>query len=126
VIRLLAYLWASPNSLLGLLFGLTGKQWRWQRGVLEITDSCFLGLLGRNAQAVTLGHVILARHSDALDYWREHERRHVRQYEWFGPLFLPAYLGLALVTALRGRHFYRDHPLEREAGLHDFGPGSRD
>ena len=91
LIRLLVYLWVLPNSLLGLLFGLAGRQWRWQQGVLEITDSCFLGLLGNSAQAVTLGHVILARHSDALDTWRAHELRHVRQYELLGPLFLPAY-----------------------------------
>jgi hypothetical protein len=116
-IRLLAYLWASPNSLIGMLLGLAGGKWQRHRGVLEITGSRFPRLLGRHVEAVTLGHVILARHPDVLDHWREHERRHVRQYEWLGPLFLPAYFGLALYTALRGRHPYRDHPLERHAGF---------
>ena len=52
-----------------------------------------------------------------LDHHRVVEHRHVRQYEWLGPLFLPAYFGLGLYAALRGRHPYRDNLLERHAGL---------
>lgn len=122
MIRLLAYLWASPNSVIGLLLALGGR-WRLHRGVLEITGGWFSRYWGRRIQAMTLGHVILARLPDALELWREHERRHVRQYEWLGPLFLPVYAGLALYTALRGRRPYRDHPLERQAGLHDRSGG---
>lgn len=117
MIRLLAYLWASPNSLLGLLLTLGPGRWRLHRGVLEVSGAWFPRLCGHAVEAVTLGHVVLARHDAALETWREHERRHVRQYEWLGPLFLPAYFGLAFYTALRGRHPYRDHPLEQAAGL---------
>jgi hypothetical protein len=117
LIRLLAYLWASPNSLIGLLCAFGGSRWQWHHGVLESTGGWLSRLWGGKIEAMTLGHVILARHADALDRWREHELHHVRQYEWFGPLFLPIYLVLALYAALRGRHPYRDHPLERQAGL---------
>jgi len=117
LIRLLAYLWASPNSLIGLLLAVAGSRRQWRRGVLESTGGWLPRLLGHKIEAITLGHVILACHADALDHWRDHERRHVRQYERLGPLFLPAYFGLALYVALRGRHPYRDHPLERQAGL---------
>lgn len=119
MIRLLAYLWASPNSILGLLCAVGGRGWRLHRGVLEVTGGWFPKLLGSKVQAITLGHVILARNPELLACWLEHERRHVRQYESLGPLFLPAYFGLSLYAALRGRHPYRDNLLERQAGLQD-------
>lgn len=118
--RLLAYLWASPNSLLGMLlalFALPGGRGWWRQGVFEVTGGWLPYMMGGNVQALTLGHVILGRDASLLDYWREHERRHVRQYERLGPVFLPAYLLLGLWTGLRGGHPYRDHPLERQAGL---------
>jgi hypothetical protein len=40
---------------------------------------------------------------------------HVRQYERWGPLFVPAYLLSSLVELLRGRRPYRDNWFEREA-----------
>lgn len=117
MIRPLAYLWASPNTLIGFLLALGGRDWRWRHGVLEVSGAWFPHLCGRHVEAVTLGHVILARNAAVLARWREHERRHVRQYECYGPLFLPVYFALAAYTRLRGRHPYRDHPLERQAGL---------
>lgn len=117
MIRLLAYLWASPNTLLGLVCALGGRGWCWRDGVVEVSEAWFPRLLGRRVDAVTLGHVILARSEDRLCRWREHERCHVRQYEWLGPLFLPAYFGSGLYAWLRGRHPYRDNPFERHAGL---------
>jgi hypothetical protein len=117
MMRLLAYLWASPNSLLGLLCALGAERWHWRCGVLEVTGSWLPRLHGRRVAAVTLGHVILARGPEAMENWREHERRHVVQYEWLGPLFLPAYFGCAVYALARGRHPYRDNPLERHAGL---------
>ncbi len=120
MIRLMAYLWASPNSLMGLflaLLALPGGRGVWRQGVFEVAGGWLPRLLGREIEAITLGHVILGRDAGRLEIWREHERRHVRQYEYLGPLFLPAYLGLALHAALRGRHPYRDHLLERHAGL---------
>lgn len=117
MIRLLAYLWASPNTLLGLLLGLGGRHWRFREGAIEVAEAWLPRLLGRQIQAVTLGHVILARDAARLAKWRCHEHGHVRQYERWGPLFLPAYFGWAAYLMLRGRHPYRDHPLERQAGL---------
>jgi hypothetical protein len=46
---------------------------------------------------------------------RAHEQVHVRQYERWGPLFVPAYLLSSLVELLRGRRPYRDNWFEREA-----------
>jgi len=40
---------------------------------------------------------------------------HVRQYERWGPLFGPAYLGCSLVLWLMGKRAYRDNPFEVEA-----------
>jgi hypothetical protein len=67
------------------------------------------------ASAMTLGHVVIARDRSLLDRTREHERVHVRQYERWGPLFIPAYLTLSLLMRLRGRRAYEDNPFEREA-----------
>jgi hypothetical protein len=44
------------------------------------------------ALAITFGHVVLARDEAALTLTRMHERVHVRQYERWGPAFIPAYV----------------------------------
>ncbi len=120
LIRLWVYLWAGPNSLLGLLaasLALPDGRAIWRDGVLEASGGRLRWVMGRRIQAITLGHVILARDQSQLKRWRRHERVHVRQYERLGPAFLPVYLLLGVWQALRGRRPYRDHPLEREAGL---------
>ena len=69
----------------------------------------------RGAVALTLGHVVIARDERALETTRGHERVHVRQYERWGPFFLPAY-GLASAwAAITGGHYYYDNIFEREA-----------
>jgi hypothetical protein len=40
---------------------------------------------------------------------------HVRQYERWGPAFLPAYLLSSLLQLLRGRNPYRENHFERQA-----------
>jgi len=65
--------------------------------------------------ALTLGHVVLGRTAAALDVARSHELVHVRQYERWGPLFIPAYLLCSLVLFIRRRDPYRDNPFEKEA-----------
>jgi hypothetical protein len=70
---------------------------------------------------MTLGHVILGRDTAALAATREHERVHVRQYERWGPLFIPAYLGCSLYLWLRRRDPYYDNPFEVEAYEGDRG-----
>jgi hypothetical protein len=122
--RLAAYLWASPNSVLGLaaaaLLALFGARGRLVDGVLEVTG----GALGRVLlaprlrcpfRAITLGHVILATDASTLETSRRHERVHVRQYEQWGPLFLPAYLASSLWQLACGRRCYRDNWFERQA-----------
>lgn len=116
----IGYLWAAPNSLLGLLLiplALAGGRVRSCRGTLEACGGGLKWLLGPYAEAVTLGHVILAKHPHSLNRWRAHERRHVRQNEIWGPLFIPAYLLSSVWCLLRGRRPYRDNPFERQAGL---------
>lgn len=116
--------WAWPASLPGLLLllpmWLAGARVRRLEGTFEVCG----GALGRCAgrlpllrhfDAVTLGHVILARDAQALARWRAHERVHVRQYERWGLLFYPLYLGASLWLWLRGKRPYLDNPFEREA-----------
>ena len=122
---MLLYLWALPNTLLGLLFLplalATGGRARVVAGVLEICGggvSIFLRrctLLKGGASAMTLGHVVIGCDQDCLDCSRDHERVHVRQYERWGPLFLPAYLLCSLWLVCVRRHPYFDNPFEREA-----------
>lgn len=68
---------------------------------------------------MTLGHVVIGQTSAALDIARRHELVHVRQYERWGPLFLPLYGAFSLALWLRGRDAYRENPFEREAFEND-------
>ena len=123
-LRPLAYVWALPTSLLGLLFvpeSLISGEARWVDGVLEVHGRLvrfFLThctLLRGGASAMTLGHVVLGRDKKLLEMTRRHERVHVRQCERWGPLFIPAYLIACAVAFLSGRRAYEDNPFEREA-----------
>ena len=67
------------------------------------------------ASAMTLGHVVLGKDPANLDRTRAHERVHVRQYERWGIVFLPAYLLLSAWLFVRGRDGYRENPFEIEA-----------
>jgi hypothetical protein len=110
-------LWASPNSLLGLLAGclglVLGARVRWRRRDLGLS-------FGRMPWfwpgALTLGNVILHT-GDSLDVacftyahragrtveprvpLADHERAHVYQYMVLGPVFLPVYLLCGGVSA---------------------------
>ena len=121
---ILSYFWALPWTLLGLLVGLfgllTGGRARRRGRILEFYGGAVTWLLrrlpgGPFAMAMTLGHVVLGQTDAALDIAREHELVHVRQYERWGPLFVPAYLLASLVLWLRGRDAYRENPFERQA-----------
>lgn len=123
--RALGYVWAAPWTLMGLALGvplLLGRERaRVVHGVLEIHGPVLAWLLARltalpgGVDAVTLGHVVLGRDADALERTRAHERVHVRQYERWGPLFIPAYLVASMWASARSGHFYRDNPFERHA-----------
>lgn len=117
--------WASPYTLLGILVGLlglaTGGGVQLRRGAVEFHGGLVRWLLARvpgigGALAMTLGHTILGQTPAALDITRDHEHVHVRQFERWGPLMGPAYVGCSLWLILRGAERpYRDNPFEREA-----------
>ncbi len=123
-LRVLGVLWASPYTALGLLIGLigicTGGYGRIRGPVVEFYGGGVRWLLrrfphGQFTLAFTLGHTVLGQTDAALDICREHELVHVRQFERWGPLMGPAYLGCSLVLWLMGRRPYLDNPFERQA-----------
>lgn len=120
--RAAVYIWAGPNTLLGLMAGLfvlgLGGRARLVRGVVEFHG----GLMGRicfalpgtlRFSAITLGHVILGGSAATMAAVREHEHVHVRQYEAWGPFFLLAYPACSAWELLQGRCPYRDNYFER-------------
>ena len=119
-----AYLWAGPNSLIGLAGALTtrGRPVRW-RGVLLFEDAgggLARFLRWRGFTAITFGHVIVAN-APLTDEVLAHELVHVAQHERWGPLYYPAYLAASVLG-------YRRNPFERAAArvataaLHAAGP----
>jgi len=115
-------LWTLPWTLLGAVVGLlglaSGGGMQFHSGVLECHGGFVTWLLARlpvKPSALTLGHTVLGCTAAALDLTRRHERIHVRQYERWGLLFVPAYLLCSLVPWLRGEDGYRQNRFEREA-----------
>lgn len=124
IIKLFHYLWASPNTLLGLLIGmlglLTGGKMQVIQGAVEFHSGAVRWLLrrtllGSSTMAMTLGHTILGQTESSLAVARDHEHVHVRQYEVWGPFFVPAYLFCSLYLWCVKRDPYRDNPFEVEA-----------
>ena len=114
--RILAYVWASPNTLIGLALGLAvlscGGKMRVVRGVLEFAAGV---PLRTRFHAITFGHVIIGVSEAKLAVARDHEHVHVRQYETWGPFFLIAYAASSAWQLLRGRRIYWDNYFERQA-----------
>jgi hypothetical protein len=123
LLRLTRLLWASPNTLIGFLllalWVLLGARVRWVDGALEAAPTRQLRPGGLRMRlpfaAVTLGHVVVAVDTQEMDRHRAHERVHVRQYERWGPAFLPAYVASSARQWLEGRHPYWDNRFEVEA-----------
>ncbi len=123
MIRALAYVWAVPTTVLGLIAAgaavLTGGRARVEQGVLEVHGGVTRWLLKRavpiagGVEAMTLGHVVVARSPEALSRTRAHERVHVRQCEHWGPFFVPAYLAASFWAFFRGRPAYKGNWFER-------------
>jgi hypothetical protein len=91
----------------------------------KITNLLDRGMIFGPAAAMTLGHVVIGQDQASLVRTREHERVHVRQYERWGPLFLPAYLLSSFYLYWRGFDPYLDNPFEKEAyGLYDAQDGT--
>lgn len=127
----LRYVWALPNTLLGCLVGplvlASGGRITLIDGVIEMHGGVLSWLLRRcvplpgGVAALTLGHVVVARDEMALRLTRGHERVHVRQYERWGPAFIPAYLLASVWAVLTGGSAYRDNYFECEACRLDRG-----
>lgn len=115
----LRYAWASPNTITGIAIGLLlGGRFQFRDGVLEIYGPRIAQILSRfpiSPLALTLGHVVFARSEQAHRQTRRHERVHVRQYEVWGPLFVPAYLLESLWLYRTGRDGYLENHFEIEA-----------
>ncbi|HEX9343787.1 MAG TPA: hypothetical protein VF995_09260 [Actinomycetota bacterium] len=120
------YLWAAPNTLIGLLGAATTRTRPIpHRGVLlfEPTPGArprglARFLAWRGFEAITLGHAIITN-TPLDDHVLAHEFVHIRQHERWGPLFYPAYL----LTSLAG---YRRNPFERAADRASAAPLRRD
>ena len=120
-------LWASPNSAVGLFVGAIawfgGARFVRRQGCIEIHGGLVTWILKKmlppgGAAALTIGHVIWGQSAESLDVCRAHEHVHVRQYERWGPLFLPAYLACSAWLWWRGKDAYRDNPFEIAAYNH--------
>jgi hypothetical protein len=114
VTRVLAYLWAAPLSVAGLLVGLaSGARPVLREGVLLFPEARGLSglvLRARHYDATAIGHVVIAT-KDPSPALLAHELVHVRHAERFGAAFAPLYAGLWLVYG------YARHPMERAARL---------
>lgn len=113
MVKTLKYLWASPNTLIGLIIGLLlFGSIRLSQGkiiVIECLPRWFPW------PAMTLGHTVLYKSKTDLLKWYNHEMVHIYQYEKYGPTFLLLYLLSSLHMYLIGWHPYYDNFLEREA-----------
>jgi len=120
----LRYLWASPATLVGLVLGLVaclfGATARVRHGVLEVAGGRLARAVStvpslKHVLALTVGHVVIGIDHAILDQERPHEHAHVRQYERWGVLLFPLYLGSSIVQFVRGGHPYLDNRFERQA-----------
>lgn len=117
---LLRAAWAAPWTVVGLILCPFFARRRTHGDVLICEGAGWPRWLGWRYRAITFGQVVLA--VDELDAATlAHELIHVRQYERWGPLYVPAYLLGSVAALLRGRHYYRDNPFEIEAR----GPAAR-
>ena len=108
----LGFVWAMPNTLLGLVVGALTFQTPRIHGGAIVFDRGPRGvtwlLRAMNRTAMTLGFVIVSA-APVEGRLLAHERHHVRQSMLWGPLFVPVYLALAIPFG------YRRHPMERSA-----------
>ena len=121
-IQLWCWVWASPASVLGLFVGgvglCAGGRVRRVGPTLEFFGGAVTQLLQSRffqARGMTLGHVVLGVSGPTLETIRPHEWVHVRQYERWGPLFIPAYVLCSGLLWVAGRQPYWENPFEVEA-----------
>lgn len=115
---------------MGLAIGLLlGGRFRRVAGVIEVESPRIGRVLSKlwvPAAALTLGHCVLGSSRRALERTRRHERVHVRQYERWGPAFIPTYLMISIWLYALGRDGYRENPFEREAYESEISDGQQD
>lgn len=109
--RWLRVAWAAPWSVVGLVLSPFFSSRRVAHGVLLCEGAGWPRRVGWRYRAITFGHVVLCvdRADDALI---DHELVHVRQYERWGPLYIPAYLIASLKAKLSGGRAYTDNHFE--------------
>lgn len=127
----LGFLWCLPYTLLGLVLALLSLGRPRAVGNVLVVESArgwaHLFLTRRGFGAVTFGRLIISAvpMTAAL---LVHEREHVRQYETWGPLFMPLYLyhhmrrgywknPFELAAVACASAFCTDHPDAAEARL---------
>ena len=110
--RVLKMLWAAPWSLLGLLIGLlgllSGGHVQRKGRILEFWGGCVQAILRvcpfySGSPVATFGHIVLGRSDRYLNACRKHQLVHVRQYEQWGLLFVPAYLTCSVAIWFSGK-----------------------
>jgi hypothetical protein len=118
--KILRYLWVAPITVPALFIAgivqLVGGEGVVHTGVVEVHGPLarwFFRLIKKGG--MTLGHVVFALDQRTLDWSRNHERVHVKQYERWGIVFVPAYILSSLVAWVEGKHYYYDNAFEREA-----------
>ena len=112
--RVLRLLWALPGTLIGLLLSPFFDRREVRDGILVCSGARWPARLGWHYSAITFGHVVLATSPPDASTWA-HEQAHVRQYELWGPLFIPAYLIASIAMVVTGHDAYRDNPFEERA-----------
>ena len=124
LLKVFKYGWALPNTIIGLLIGVAafmlGARFQMIEGVLEFHGGLLARMLAKipllnRFVAITLGHIILGKNAEVLNAFRAHEQVHVRQYERWVILFIPAYILLSICAMLRGKKPYLENRFEREA-----------
>lgn len=118
------YTWASPATAIGLVLAVAaraaGASVAVVDGIIEVGGGRFGRAVSRlpralRFSAITFGHVVIGVSQEALVRCRAHERVHVCQYERWGALFFPLYVGSSLWQILRGRSPYWHNHFERQA-----------
>ncbi|QRO00267.1 hypothetical protein JRI60_15190 [Archangium violaceum] len=123
VLWLAGYLWALPVTMVGLLLTLPFAQLDSvdEEGILHfvVVPGSPIGWYMRHFRitAFAVGAVVAYAGADGPRQVRlmRHERAHVVQTLFLGPLFLPLYGLASLWQFARGRHPYRDNWFEVQA-----------
>ena len=100
MLNVIAKLWASPTTLIGLLLAalgwlVAGARLRLCNNAIEVVGN---RLIAPFTSAVTIGHVIHYASKEPDQRIRDHERQHTYQAEVLGALYLPLHVALQLIA----------------------------